>query len=456
MQERKILTPTSLNRQARGLLEQNFPSIWVEGEISNLARPASGHLYFSLKDDAAQIRCAFFRQHTRRLTEQPDNGQQVCVRGRLSIYEARGDYQLIVDRLEPAGIGELQRRFEALKKKLDAEGLFAAERKKTLPAFPLRIGVITSPSGAAIRDIIQVLRRRWPLAAVRIYAVPVQGQEAAVAIVAALRAANDQQWAEILIVARGGGSLEDLWAFNEESVARAIADSILPVVSAVGHEVDFSIADFCADLRAPTPSAAAELVTPEYLQLADAFKMQELRILRLTEARLQQFAQKLDFLQKRLQQSHPLRQVNRQLEKLGQLNQRLVRGIKSLLQQRQDRLGQTRLALLVQSPKHRIYQASRHSRDLMQRLSLATRTSLKRKRLNLARLVQTLQAISPLKTLGRGYSVLRKLDTGALISAVDQVGAGDVIVAQLTDGTLDCTVEQANPGAGEFITGPKG
>ncbi len=456
MQERKILTPTSLNRQARGLLEQNFPSIWVEGEISNLARPASGHLYFSLKDDAAQIRCAFFRQHTRGLKEQPDNGQQVCVRGRLSIYEARGDYQLIVDRLEPAGIGELQRRFEALKKKLDAEGLFAAERKKTLPAFPLRIGVITSPSGAAIRDIIQVLRRRWPLAAVRIYAVPVQGQEAAVAIVAALRAANDQQWAEILIVARGGGSLEDLWAFNEESVARAIADSILPVVSAVGHEVDFSIADFCADLRAPTPSAAAELVTPEYLQLADAFKMQELRILRLTEARLQQFAQKLDFLQKRLQQSHPLRQVNRQLEKLGQLNQRLVRGIKSLLQQRQDRLGQTRLALLVQSPKHRIYQASRHSRDLMQRLSLATRTSLKRKRLNLARLVQTLQAISPLKTLGRGYSVLRKLDTGALISAVDQVGAGDVIVAQLTDGTLDCTVEQANPGAGEFITGPKG
>jgi exodeoxyribonuclease VII large subunit len=444
---RKILTPSSLNRQARGLLEQNFPAVWVEGEISNLARPASGHLYFSLKDQSAQIRCALFRQHARNLAERPDNGQQVCIRGRLSVYEARGDYQLIVDRLEPAGEGELQRRFEALKKKLDSEGLFDAEQKKELPAFPLRIGVITSPSGAAIRDIIHVLQRRWPLATVRIYAVPVQGDEAAPAISAALQAANRQQWADLLIVGRGGGSLEDLWAFNEELVARAIAGSVLPVVSAIGHEIDFSIADFCADMRAPTPSAAAELVTPEMRQLQITFRLHETRITRLAENCLQQAAQKLDFVQKRLRQSHPAQQLQRQIQGLDQLRLRLGRSMSAKLRSDVDRFEHLRLALLIQSPKHRLAQASRQNRDLRRRLRVAAAANVKKCRLDLARLAQTLQAVSPLSTLGRGYAVLRSMDTGSLISAIDQASRGDEILAQLADGSLQLTVNNTSPGA---------
>ena len=450
MPERKILTPSSLNRHARSLLENNFPSVWVEGEISNLARPASGHMYFSLKDDTAQLKCAFFRQPARGLAESPANGQQVCVRGRLSVYEARGDYQLIVDRLEPAGEGELQRRFEALKKKLDAEGLFAEDRKVALPAFPLKIGVITSPSGAAIRDIINVLNRRWPLAKIRIYAVPVQGTEAAPAISAALEAANSQNWAELLIVGRGGGSLEDLWAFNEEIVARAIAQSTLPVVSAVGHEVDFSIADFCADLRAPTPSAAAELVSPDGRQLAEAFRHQQARIRRLLEDRLQQCAQGLDYLQKRLQRSHPKEQLILQAENLSGLGNRLTRSFENSLQLRSDRLKQTRLSLLLQSPGHRVEQARRHNRDLVQRLGLAARSNIRRSGLELARLAQTLQAVSPLNTLGRGYSVLRTSETGSHIGTVNQATTGERIRAQLADGSLDCTVDSINPGVPDF------
>ena len=262
-----VYTPSELNREVRMHLEAGFSRICLEAEISNLARPASGHLYFSLKDDAAQIRCAMFRTAASRASIRPENGMQVLARGRISLYEPRGEYQFIVESLEEAGVGLLQQRFEALKKKLEAEGLFAAERKQNLPQFPFRIGVISSPSGAVIRDILHVLQRRWPVAQVRLYASPVQGTEAPTALCSALARANREQWAEVLILARGGGSLEDMQAFNDETVARSVAASALPVISAVGHETDFSICDFVADLRAPTPSAAAELATPDIQQL---------------------------------------------------------------------------------------------------------------------------------------------------------------------------------------------
>jgi exodeoxyribonuclease VII large subunit len=261
--ERVIYSVSQLNDQVKDLLEHSFPPLWVEGEISNFSCPASGHWYLSLKDSQAQVRCAMFRNRNQGLGFQPKNGLQVLARGRPGLYAPRGEFQLILDQIEPAGEGALRRAFELLKQKLQAEGLFDETYKQALPTVPDRIGIITSPTGAALRDILNVLRRRFPLGQVVIYPVPVQGTEAAPAIVRALKTAAERQECDLLVVARGGGSLEDLWAFNEESVARAIHACPLPVVSGVGHEIDFTIADFVADLRAPTPSAAAELVSPD-------------------------------------------------------------------------------------------------------------------------------------------------------------------------------------------------
>ncbi|MGL6291729.1 MAG: exodeoxyribonuclease VII large subunit, partial [Silanimonas sp.] len=260
---RATLRPSQLNTLARDLLEGSFPSIWVEGELSSLARPGSGHLYFSLKDDRAQVRCAMFKMKAQYLRFVPRDGLQVLVRGKLTLYEPRGDYQLVLEHMEEAGEGALRRAFDALKAKLDAEGLFAEGRKRPLPRFVRRLGVLTSPSGAVIRDIQSVLTRRWPLLEVELLPVPVQGATAAPAIIETLRAAYAAQRHDVLLIARGGGSLDDLWCFNDEALVRAIAESPVPVVSAVGHEVDFTLADFVADLRAPTPSAAAELLVPD-------------------------------------------------------------------------------------------------------------------------------------------------------------------------------------------------
>ncbi|NNK32485.1 MAG: exodeoxyribonuclease VII large subunit, partial [Xanthomonadales bacterium] len=258
-----VYTPSELNREIKLHLEAGFPRLLIEAEVSNLARPASGHLYFSLKDERAQVRCAMFRSAAMRSAVQVENGLKVLAAGRISLYEPRGEYQFIVERLQEAGEGALQRRFEELKKRLESEGLFDPARKKPLPPYPARIGLVTSRSGAALRDLLHVLGRRWPVAAIRLHPVAVQGADAPSELRRAIEAANRHGWAEILIVGRGGGSLEDLAAFNEESVARAVHDSTIPVVSAVGHETDFSICDFVADLRAPTPSAAAELATPD-------------------------------------------------------------------------------------------------------------------------------------------------------------------------------------------------
>jgi exodeoxyribonuclease VII large subunit len=391
-----IYTPSELNREIRIHLEIGFPRILLEAEISNLARPASGHLYFSLKDDKAQIRCAMFRSSASRMDIQVENGMKVLARGRISLYEPRGDYQLIIDSLRDAGEGILQRRFEELKKKLEAEGLFDPAYKQDLPPYPARIGLITSPSGAAVRDLLHVLGRRWPVAQVRLYPVLVQGNEAPPEIRSAIECANEHGWADTLIIGRGGGSLEDLMAFNDEAVARGVFASSIPVVSAVGHETDFSICDFVADLRAPTPSAAAELATPDQLVLKETFSRAQRQMQRRILDQMQRNTQGLDHLSHRLQQRHPA-------TRLAELSERVTAFGKSIEQ------------LTVAAVRSR--------REL------------------LGSLVRTLNAVSPLETIGRGYAVVTSAETGDVVISTSQVGPGDRVCAQLKDGKLDCTVD---------------
>lgn len=415
---RTVYTPSELNREVRLHLEAGFPRLWVEGEISNLARPPSGHLYFTLKDDRAQLSVTLFRSHARNLAFRPENGKQVQVRGRLGLYEARGQFQLVADSMEAAGEGQLRAAFEALKRRLEEEGLFHPDRKRPLPALPRRIAVITSPSGAVIRDILNVLARRWPLAAVRLYPVPVQGEEAAPAIVRALAAADAQGWAEAVILGRGGGSLEDLWPFNEESVARAIHAAGVPVVSAVGHETDTSISDFVADLRAPTPSAAAELLTPDRNQLSRRFEEAERNLVRRTQARLQGLAQRLDELAERVRGQDPNRRLAVQRQQIEALDRR------------------ARVALRRQLAQKNAALPPLHGRLLSQLADL-----LPRRRERLGALARTLHAVSPLPTLERGYSVTLHADSGQPVRTVEALEVGATLETVLADGRVTSTVE---------------
>jgi len=418
-QTANIYSPSELNHEARIHLEAGFGRVWVEGEISNLSRPASGHMYFSLKDAKAQISCALFRSNTYGINFKPENGMLVRARGRVSLYEARGNYQLIADSLVRAGEGLLRAKFELLKNNLEAEGLFSEINKKPLPQFPLRIAVVTSPSGAALRDILNVLQRRWPLAKVRVYGVPVQGDEAAPAIVGALDAANRHGWAEVIVAGRGGGSLEDLWAFNEEIVARAIYASGLPVISAVGHEIDFSISDFVADLRAPTPSAAAELISPDQRVLTQSLTAISDRIQQRMRYVLQRLSQQLDHLTHRLQQRHP--------------GQRLLQHRK-LLQQAKHRL-QLAGARIVPERQRFLQDLVHH------RLLPAGKRIMPERRRRLQDLARTLNAVSPLPTLARGYAIVTDAESGVAISSVKDVRPKQVLMTQLGDGRVRSSVE---------------
>jgi exodeoxyribonuclease VII large subunit len=436
-----IYTPTELNREIRLHLEMGFPRILLEAEISNLARPASGHLYFSLKDDKAQIRCAMFRSSASRMGIRLENGMKVLARGRISLYEARGDYQLIVDSMQDAGEGILQRQFEELKKKLDAEGLFDPAHKQNMASYPARIGLITSSSGAALRDLLHVLGRRWPVAQVRLYPVLVQGTEAPAEIRRALESANAQGWAETLIIGRGGGSLEDLAAFNDEMVARSVFASSIPVVSAVGHETDFSICDFVADLRAPTPSAAAELATPDQAVLKQAFSRVQRQLERRIRDRMQRTAQGLDHLGHRLQQRHPASRLAEQAKQLALLRSSLVRSARRGIDENGLRLKTLNQRLGVHRPDRKLEALGERvnsARKAIERLAL---NSLRSRNESLGNLARTLNAVSPLETIGRGYAVVTSAETGEVISSVKQVEAGDKVAAQIRDGKLDCTVD---------------
>jgi exodeoxyribonuclease VII large subunit len=439
----QTLTVSQLNRQARTLLESHFDFVWVEGEVSNFVVPGSGHWYFSLKDGNAQVRCAMFRNRNQRVKFTPENGDAIRLRCRVSLYEGRGEFQLIVEHMEHAGAGALQAAFEKLKAKLLAEGLFNPERKKPLPESVSQLGVITSPTGAAIHDILTVLRRRCPAIAVSILPVAVQGEGAAGEIAAAIENAN--RWhregkvrLDALIVGRGGGSLEDLWAFNEEVVARAIAASELPVVSAVGHEVDFSIADMVADHRAPTPSAAAELLSPDQREWQQRLQQIEADLVRLIKRKLAAAANELEHLRKRLK--HPGAQLREQAQRLDDLEQRLVLAQKNLLQRRRAELSLLESRLLARSPLPRLQQLQRDTSQMQQRLEAAMQHKLQQAGERLAHLAQMLDSLSPLGTLQRGYAIVTDVD-GRVLTDAAAVKAGDAVQARLARGRLDLTVD---------------
>jgi exodeoxyribonuclease VII large subunit len=450
--ERTIYTVSGLNAQVKDLLENSFPPLWVEGEISNFSAPASGHWYLSLKDEQAQVRCAMFRNRNQGLAFRPQNGLQVLVRARISLYAPRGEFQLILEHMEPAGEGALRRAFEQLKQKLQAEGLFEPARKKPLPPVPQRIGVITSPTGAAIRDILNVLRRRYPLGEVVIYPVPVQGTEAAPAIVRALATAAARAECDVLVLARGGGSLEDLWAFNEEAVARAIAACPLPVVSGVGHEIDFTIADFVADLRAPTPSAAAELVSPD----AEEWRLRGVRLQRqlqqAQQRRLLQLGQQREFLLRRLAQLHPGRRLEQLMQRLDEFELRLARAARVALQHQQAQLKLLRTRLRGVNPQLRILALRQLPEQLENRLRLAAGRLLERKQHALALLGGALDRLSPLKTLERGYAIA-SLSDGRVLTDAASVQAGDALALRLHRGSVDCQVTATQPGKTKDMTG---
>lgn len=437
------ITVSRLAREVKTLLESHFDFVWVEGEISNLARPASGHWYFSLKDDGAQVRCAMFRRANQRLRFTPENGDAVRLRARVSLYEARGDFQLIVEYLEPAGAGALQARFEALRTKLEGEGLFAAERKQPLPSAPAHLGIITSATGAALHDMLTVLRRRCPLIRVSVLPVPVQGVEAAPAICAAIARAN--RWHEsgavpfdALIVGRGGGSLEDLWAFNEESVARAIAGSALPVLSAVGHETDITIADLVADRRAPTPSAAAELLSPDQADWRLRLAQLDEALGRRVSRRLRDARRELGHLAARLK--HPGTLLRERAQRLDDLEARLARAQAGAFERERHRLDRLGERLLRRDPRPRLARLSDRLDGAGRRLRQAMAHRLERRRDRLSRLAALLDSMSPLATLGRGYAILSD-ESGAILRRSRDAAVGDAVQARLAEGRLALRVE---------------
>jgi len=425
-EQREVFSPTALVRMARDVLEDTFPLIWVEGEISNLSRPGSGHLYFSLKDAQAQVRCAMFRSRGLLLRFKPAEGTRVLVRARLSLYEARGEFQLIVEHMEPTGEGALLRAFEQLKNRLAAEGLFAADLKRGLPRIARRIGVITSPTGAAIRDVLSVIRRRFPLADLEVLPVPVQGRDAPAAIICMLAAASKARRHDVLLLTRGGGSLEDLWAFNDEALARAIRASAIPVICAVGHEVDFTIADFAAYLRAATPSAAAELLVPDANELLRTLTQQRARLRQHVRHRLQTAAQRVDHALARLRMQQPRARLRAGGERLAQLHARL---------QRQHP------AVLVASRRNELRISVRSLRA-----SVAHR--LEARALQLGKLARALNAVSPLATLQRGYAIVREAESSRVVRSVGQVHDGSRVLVRVANGEFGARVE-GNPQAKE-------
>jgi exodeoxyribonuclease VII large subunit len=411
---REIFSPSTLARQVREVLEGHFPLLWVEGEISNFSRPGSGHLYFVLKDAQAQIRCAMFRSRSAYLRFKPADGMRVLARARVGFYEGRGEFQLVVEHLEESGEGALLRAFEQLKARLAAEGLFAAEVKRAIPRLPRRIGVITSPSGAAIRDVLSVIARRFPLARVEILPVPVQGHDAARQIVAMLNSVASTRRHDVLLLTRGGGSLEDLWSFNDEALARAIRASSVPVVSAIGHEIDFTIADFAADLRAPTPSAAAELLVPDAGEFVRLLGQHRHRLLHTLRRRLQVAVQRCDHAYTRLRAQHPRQRLRGGRQRLDQIHARLLR----------------------QHPRRTLMRLRNTLSVLGRGLRMDASVGLRTRRFKVDELARALNAVSPLATLHRGYAILMDRDGARVVRSATQAEDVRRFVARLSDGEI--------------------
>jgi len=443
-EERRILSVSSLNREARRIVETGLGVVWVEGEISNLSRPSSGHLYWSLKDAEAQVRCAMFRLSARGLGFELANGQQVLLRARASLYEARGEYQLIVEYAEEAGEGVLRRKFEELKRTLAAEGLFEPTRKREIPKLPRRIGVITSATGAALHDVLTALRRRFPLTAVLIYPTAVQGAGSAEEIARTLALADRRADCDVIILTRGGGSLEDLWSFNEEIVARAIAAMTLPVISGVGHEIDFTIADFVADLRAPTPSQAAELAVPDQREWLKRFAHLEQRIAQYARHHLTKERRHVATLAHRLQRCNPNVQLRERAQRLDELEARLRRSIERRIETRKLRLARVAAAVAHASPAHRLTRTRERWRTAHGDLRRALLRQVERTQQRFKLASRALTSLSPLATLERGYAIVTSRD-GKVLTHSGMVAPGSAIDVRLARGSLGALVDKIEP-----------
>jgi len=437
---REVYSVARLNREVRLLLERGLGVLWVQGELSNFSQPVSGHWYFTLKDREAQLRCAMYRAQNALVGFSPSAGAQLLVRGRISLYEPRGEYQLIVEHLEESGVGALRRELERLKSRLAAEGLFAPERKRTLPRFPRRVGVITSPSGAALHDILKILARRYPPAAVLIYPSAVQGAAAVPSLIAALATASARAECQVLILARGGGSLEDLWAFNDERVARAIRACRLPVVAGVGHEIDFTIADLVADARAPTPSAAAELVVPDRRAWLEALARTGQRLAAGVRRELRNSDTHLAAVARRLERSHPGVHLEQQMQRVDDLTRRLAGAAHAGLHREGRRLALSQARLLRGSPERVLHERRVRNDRLHARLDRCVSALLERSGHRLALAQRALDAVSPLATLTRGFAIVTRAADDALLTDATTVADGEHIEARLARGTLRARV----------------
>jgi len=437
--KRKIFTVSRLNQEVQSVLESSFGMVWLQGELSNFSKPASGHYYFSLKDSQSQIRCAMFRARNRYVDFDPQAGDEVLVRGKLGLYAARGDFQLIVEHMEPAGAGKLQLAFEATKRKLDDLGWFDIDAKQELPDLPNRIGVVTSATGAAIRDVLQVLERRCPQAQIIIYPTLVQGAQAAPDIVKAINTANTRNEVDVLLLVRGGGSMEDLWAFNDENVAQAIYNSTLPTVSGVGHEVDITIADLVADLRAPTPSAAAELATPDGAALVQRVVDAKQALLRIAHSRVSYAQSALQSLTERLQKRHPARLLQDRVQRIDELESRLHQSTSRQLSAHFLKLTSLNERLNSNSPLLKLAGMSAQLSNATMRLNSAINVRMSNAKSRFQLSARALDTVSPLATLDRGFAVVKHKEK--LITDAAKLKAGDQILTQLANGSISSTVD---------------
>ncbi|MDH5425418.1 MAG: exodeoxyribonuclease VII large subunit [Gammaproteobacteria bacterium] len=444
-EDRIPLSISQLNNMVKDLLENNLPPLWIEGEISNFAKPASGHMYFSLKDSSCQVRAVMFRNRNMLLDFKPENGSHVLAKVRIGFYEARGEFQLLVDRLEEIGDGQLQQQFEHLKKKLVTEGLFDESNKQEPPTLPSRIGVITSPTGAAIRDVLSVLERRFPAIPVTIYPVPVQGTDAASKIAQMIHKASEHKLCDVLLLVRGGGSLEDLWSFNEEAVARAIVACHIPIVTGIGHETDTTIADFAADVRAPTPSAAAELVTPDQSSYLQSYDYYTDRLLQLMQQHFQQRQQQLNWLGQRLKQQHPRSRLAQLKNRRIDLDKRLFNVWKNRLLSKQSALRLKLSHLHQHTPASLVSQKRQQLQAMIERLKQSNINQQRIKQHKLASSARTLNALSPLQTLARGYAIVNRLqDTNNIVSS-QQLAVDDILKIHFHSGAIRSRVIELDP-----------
>lgn len=442
MQEQRYLSVNALTKYIKRKFDADphLRDLHVRGEISNFKQHSSGHMYFTLKDDTARILAVMFSSHSRAMKFQPENGMKVIVKGDITVYEPSGQYQIYIKDMQPDGIGELFLAYEQLKQRLEAEGLFAPERKKALPLFPKTVGVITSPTGAAIRDIITTIKRRFPIVNILVFPALVQGDNAAPSIAKAIEKANNID-IDVLIVGRGGGSIEELWAFNEELVARAIYQSAIPIISAVGHETDFTIADFVADLRAPTPTGAAELAVPHIEELLDRTLQRQTRLIRAMQEKFRYEKERLNRVQKSYAFRYPQRLYEQKLEQVDKETERLVRGISRLFSLKNEQLTILDKSLERNHPSEALQEAEKHFERTHKELNRALKQILTKKQTDFDHMLSTLQALSPLKIMERGYS-LSYTEDNRLVKSVNQVSVSDQVQIQLTDGSLFCKVEE--------------